>query len=87
MTCNCRTFVRDAQVENKGQKLPMSKHHPNCNDYKLEAFAKVIHDGTSCIMEINEAVAMVFESEEVYEMCNFYLTRDQFERLPEFEGF
>lgn len=87
MTCNCRTFVRDAQVENKGQKLPMSEHHPNCNEYKLEAYAKVTHDGTSCIMQINEAVAMVAESQEAYEMCNVYMTRDQFEKLPEFEGY
>ena len=87
MACNCRTFVRDADVENRGNKYPLAEHHPNCDEYKLEAFAKVTHDGTSCIMQINEAVAMVAESQEAYEMCNVYLTRDQFERLPEFTGF
>lgn len=74
-------------VENKGKAFPLSEHHPNCNEYKLEAFAKVTHDGTTCIMEIHEAVAMVAESEEHYKLCNILLTRDQFENLKEFTGF
>ena len=85
--CNCRSMVRIPDIETQNGKYPMPEHAPNCEDYKLEAFAKVTYDGISCIMEINEASRMVFESEELYELTNVYLTRDQFENMEEFSGF
>lgn len=65
----------------------MSKHHPNCEDFKLESFTRLEFDGTVCVMEPSEAEAMLAESDEQYAVSTVMLTRDQFERMPEFNGF
>lgn len=86
MTCTCRSWVRQPDIETQNGKYPMPDHHLNCGEYKLIAFARLIHDGLSCVMEQNEALEVVKDIEGPYELCNVYLTRDQFENLPEFES-
>ena len=85
--CECLKLCWVPEIVEPRPHLPMPMHHPNCEHFKQEAFAKVTHDGVSCIMEINEAASMVAESDEHYELCNILLTRDQFENLKEFTGF
>ena len=38
-------------------------------------------------MEPHEAKEMIEDSEEAYAVSEVMLTRDQFERMPEFQGF
>lgn len=85
--CNCRTWCRVPDAEPGGGKYPLSDHHPNCEDYKTEPFTRLEHDGTTCVMEPREAEAMLAESDEQYTVTTVMLTRDQFERMPEFNGF
>ena len=84
--CNCMSWCRIPDEENGG-KYPMSNHHPNCEDFKQEAFTRVELDGTTCVMDPMEAEYMISDSEEQYAVSTVFLTRDQFERLREFEGF
>lgn len=84
--CNCMTMCRIPTDENGG-KYPMSNHHPNCEDFKQEKFTVVEHDGTRCVMEPQEAEAMLADSDEQYTVSTVMLTRDQFDRTPEFNGF
>lgn len=84
--CNCRSWCR-TWSETLGFRFPKSNHAPGCNLYKLEEFAALEHDGTRCIMEPHEAAAIVAESPGEYTVSTVLLTRDQFEAMPEFEGF
>lgn len=87
--CNCMTWGR-VPTDANGGKYPMSAHHPNCEDFKLEEFTVLRCEGSSCVMEPHEAAAAIEEgaaSEVTYEVSTVMLTRDQFERLPEFNGF
>ncbi len=79
--CNCLTWCRVPT-----DKYPMSNHHPNCEDYVAEEFARVEHDGTACVVELHEAFDLMGEGDQ-YTITSVWLTRDQFERLPEFAGF
>ncbi|OLP04584.1 hypothetical protein BLL52_4258 [Rhodoferax antarcticus ANT.BR] len=38
-------------------------------------------------MEAAESRAMQSDSDEVYKLSDIYLTRDQFDNIPEFAGF
>lgn len=67
--------------------MPRPNHHPSCELFIQECFAKVRHKGFSFIMEIKEAGNMVATSDECYELSNILLTRDQFDNLQEFKGF
>lgn len=84
--CNCKNWVRDWR-ETIGGKYPKSEHAPGCEDYKPEFFARVEHDGSFCVMEVNEAADMVEGGDGEYTVTPVMLTRDQFERMPEFSGF
>ena len=84
--CNCITWCRVPTADNGG-KYPMSDHHQNCEDFKQEPFTRLEFDGTVCVMEPHEADAMLAESDEEYTVSTVMLTRDQFERMPEFQGF
>lgn len=65
----------------------MSDHAPGCEDYRQEEFARVEYDGTACVMEPDEAAAMVADSDCEYAVTPVFMTRDQFERMGEFHGF
>lgn len=86
-SCPCMQghWVRNAGFEYGAGRLPMSNHHPNCPEFKLAEFVRVKCDGSSCIVEPHEVERIVGESTD-YECERVLMTRDQFERLPEFEG-
>lgn len=84
--CNCKTWCRMPTEENGG-KYPLSDHAPGCEDFKQEPFTRLELDGSSCVMTQDEAEAMLVESDEQYTVTTVMLTRDQFERMHEFEGF
>jgi hypothetical protein len=68
---------------------PISDHAPGCSEFKAERFTKLIFEGSFCIMEPHEAAAVVADNDEghEYQLQDVYLTRDQFDRLPDFAGF
>lgn len=79
--CICGTWARVPK-----DNFPPSDHHQDCGEFKPEVFARVEHDGTHCIMERHEAESMIAEGGD-YTITQVMLTREQFERLPDFGGF
>lgn len=85
--CKENNWCRDWRETQYG-KYPCSEHAPGCDEYKQEEFAVLEYDGTRCVMEPHEAKAILAEEgEEDYTISTVMLTRDQFERMPEFQGF
>lgn len=88
--CLCRKnqFLRDPYTEGQQGKYSMPNHHPDCDAYKTENFLRIEIDGSWCICELHDLDGMVEgESEpERVKLSLVKLTRDQFERLPEFQG-
>jgi hypothetical protein len=84
--CNCRSWCRDWS-ETQGFKFPASNHAPGCNLYRQEPFTALEYDGSRCLMEPNEADAIVADAPGQYTTSTVMLTRDQFEQLPEHAGF
>lgn len=76
--CHCAGWCREPQQN----KLPISLHHPNCERYKIERFAKITVNGSTCIAEEHETA----EYGDEYEISTIEMTRDQFEALPDFQG-
>lgn len=85
--CNCATVCRIPDIETDNGRWPMPRHAPMCEDYKTERFVRVMYDGSWCVMEPDDAEDMIAESGEEYQTEDVFLTRDQFERMPEFQGF
>jgi hypothetical protein len=81
--CPCISWVR---IPISDGKLPISLHHPSCDKYVLEDFVMVSVNGMHCTMEPWEADDPEFDDPE-YTKTPVKMTRDQFEQLPEFEGF
>jgi len=74
--------------ETQDGKYPPSEHAPGCNEYKQEEFTVIEYDGTRCVMEQHEAKEMLADDENAgYTVSAVMLTRDQFERMPDFQGF
>jgi hypothetical protein len=76
-------------MTSQGGKYQPAFHHPNCEDFKLEKFARVEFDGQFCVMEMHELDSFMSEADEP-EQCKVStveITRDQFERMPELNGF
>jgi hypothetical protein len=73
--------------ETQGGKYPPAEHAPGCDEYKREEFTVLEHDGARCVMELREAREMLSDSEEEYTVSTVLLTRDQFERMSDFQGF
>lgn len=86
--CMCKenNWCRDWR-ETKGGKYPPSEHAPGCDEYRPEEFARIEYDGTFCIVEKRELPSMIEDGDEGYKVTMVMLTRDQFEKLPEFQGF
>lgn len=72
--------------ETQGGKYPPSDHAPGCDEYKPEEFFRIEHDMTFCIVEPGELTSFIDEEGE-YNVSMVMLTRDQFNKLPEFNGF
>ena len=84
--CNCKNWCRDWRETLYG-KLTKSEHAPGCENYKQEIFARVEHDGSSCIMDVSEATYMVEDGDGEYTVTKVMMTRDQFDSMQEFSGF
>lgn len=55
-------------------------------------FVKITYDGSSCTMEPEEAISLMddvkYDDEaEDYKYEDVYMTMEEFESMPEFEGF
>lgn len=85
--CNCMTLARTPEMTDHGGKYPPANHHPSCEDFRLDPFVRVEHDGSWCVMEPAELDAFVQGCETGYKVETVMLTRDQFENIPEFNGF
>jgi len=91
MEC-CINHCRDWR-ETQGGKFKPSQHAPSCENYKPERFAKLIYDELgSFICEINQVNDYLVVDRENGEhnailITDVYLTRDQFEKLADFQGF
>lgn len=85
----CQDHCRDWH-ETKGG-LPASNHSPACSNYKLETYYKVSAKGTKnpfCVLETENQIKDMCEGEEEqYDITKIEMTKDQFERLDEFDGF
>ena len=84
--CKEKDWCRTGE-ETQGGKYPLSNHAPGCDEYKQEKFIVIEHDGARCVMEQHEDNDMLSESEEEYTIYTIMLTRDQFDRMNEFQGF
>lgn len=78
--------------ETQGGKLPASEHAPSCPNYKTKLYKRVRlneRNGASFIDTEKGAAAFIAESDDPgeYIIEDVYLTEDQFEKLPDFEGF
>lgn len=50
------------------------------------SYMRVTYDGSSCIMELGEAEALIRENPGIYTFAKVRMTPSQFEKLPEFLG-
>lgn len=71
-------------MENEGRNIPLSRHHHTCELYKTEKFYRVTVDGTSAYFDSWDESLDEDDEAAIEEV---YLTRDQFENMPEFMGF
>jgi hypothetical protein len=90
--CQCRTWCRfDGSGQwIDGRRYPPPNHADGCKNQKREPFTVLDYDGTRVTMEPHEAEAMVAEGLKQgisYIERTVYLTRDQFDRMDEFQGF
>lgn len=49
-------------------------------------YVRVSHDGSSCVMEGQEAEALLKEEPGVYDTTEVWMTRAEFGALPDFSG-
>jgi len=90
--CTCkeskwsRTWYPSSEDTQDGT-YPQAEHAPGCDEYRQEEFARIEHDGMFCIVEKHELPSMLEDGDDGYKVTMVMLTRDQFEKLPEFEGF
>ena len=70
---------------------PASNHSPSCLNYKTESFFKITRRGEKypfLVLESKEQIKQWFgERLEKYDIVKIELTRDQYEKMGEFEGF
>lgn len=90
--CICRDWCRSdlgGQVIN-GHRYPGPDHADGCPAQKREPFTVLEYDGARVTMEPHVAAEMVSDGAKgniTYSQQTVYLTRDQFERMEEFQGF
>ena len=51
-------------------------------------YVRVIHDGTTCVVPPNDVASLVdSERPDDYRVEDVYLSKEEFDALPEFDGF
>jgi len=87
--CNCMTRCRlSVFVKIDGREYPAPTHFEGCQLHKKERFIRMEIGGASCVMTPIEAQEWADNSEDGD--CDFkeiFLTQDQFDAMPEFQGF
>lgn len=84
--CNCISHCRHLFTHINGRRYFTSTHAEHCPNYKTERFSRITVDGTSVTCEPKDVETML-EGIEGAAVEDIYLTRDQFEAIPEFTGF
>jgi hypothetical protein len=51
-----------------------------------QRYMRVSHCGSSCVMEMHEAAALLTDAPGVYDSAEVWMTRTEFEALPDFGG-
>lgn len=90
--CICRTWCRTDGMFKMidGHRYPGPNHADGCPAQVREPFTVLDYEGTRVTMERREAEQIVADGMEQgisYIERTVYLTRDQFERMDEFQGF
>lgn len=87
--CNCASVCRLTGLwhTDANGHWPIATHLESCPLFELERFALVSYDGSKMIMPFTDIEDMQQDSDVVYDITEVYLTRDQFENLPESAGF
>lgn len=88
--CNCLGWARDySECAHLPRWIKPSQHHPNCEDYKLNKYQRLIIPAAGLrLIDTPEHIAeMIPEDDTPYTIEYVDLTQDQFESIPEFEGY
>jgi hypothetical protein len=88
--CICRTWCRSdlGGVVIDGRRYPGPNHADGCPAQVREPFTMLEYDGGRVVMEPHEAAQMQDDAPpNYYTASTVMLTRDQFNRMPEFPGF
>lgn len=87
--CTCATACRPDGLWQTiaGHQYPAPTHLESCDQFKRDRFVRVEFDGDWMIMEPRDADSMQSNSEYTYTKADVFLTREQFDSLPEHAGF
>jgi len=87
--CICRQWCRSdlGGQTIDGKQYPAPNHADGCPAQIREAFTVLTLDWAHCVMEPHEADAWQAAEPDTYTATTVMLTRDQFERMAEFQGF
>jgi hypothetical protein len=87
--CKCDDWARVPGQFGTNPLLPISKHHPACGGYIEEIFFSVRLGSGNCkpfVCEAAELVSMLEGESEPAMVTPIKMTRDQFDRLSDYEG-
>lgn len=84
--CNCVGMARTFE-ETKNGAFPAANHSPACEDFKQWRYIKLSNDDGQSFIDTPQNVEDFLASDEgSWQQEDVYLTVDQFENLPEFQG-
>lgn len=75
--------------ETQGGKYPPANHHPGCDAFELLPFAAVADGNGVAVIEIrqlSEWFQACVDNEDLPTVEVVYITEDQFNNMPEYEG-
>lgn len=73
--------------ETKNGKYPPSIHHANCREYRQIRYVRVFLDDCNPLIITPQELSTMEFGEDDYYITDVYMTKDQFEKIPEFQGF
>lgn len=86
--CECASWRWIPDLITDNGRWPLPDHHPSCKEYKTEKYVRITFDSSYCVVNPIDAKEFADEDEHgEYEFADIDLTKDQFEKLPEFQGF
>lgn len=84
--CNCQMMARDLS-ETCGGRFPASDHAPGCEDFKQLEFSRIETEAGSCIVQPDSVDEVCSNLDGDFTVTGVMLTQDQFDKLPEVDGF